>query len=321
MTASRYGKNRALIALAALASFSASAQQFPVKPVRVVVGGGSDVIVRIIGQKLPELWHQQVVSDNRPGAGGAIAGDIVARAAPDGYTLLMAAPTFAINAALRLAPYDPLRDFTAVVMAVDVTPFILTINPSLPVRSVQELVALAKAKPGQLNFATSQVGGPTHLCAEMFKVMAGVNMVHVPYKGADQATVGLLTGEAPVYFAVAPSVLPLIRAGKLRALAVTTGQRSPLAPELPTIAESGVPGYEMSGWNGILAPAGTPMPVVTRINQNVLEAVKDADVIKRLTMAGYLPAPENTPVQFGDFVKKELDKYTKLVKDSGMQAR
>ena len=300
----------------ALSSTQAAAQEFPAKPVRVLVGGGSDVIIRVIGEKLTEAWRQQVIVDNRPGAGGSIAAEVVAKAPPDGSTLLLGAPTFAINAALKIGNYDHVKDFAPIAQFVAHTPFVLVVHPSLPVRSVKDLIALARARPGQLNYASPQPGGPTHLSGDLFKLMAGVDMVHVPYRGVASAVVAMLTGEVQLMFAVAPSVMPHINSGRLRALAVTTAERSPLVPGVPSVAESGVKGYEVSGWNGILAPAGTPEPVIARINAEVLNAIRREDVRQRLLAGGYLPAANNTPKEFGEFLRREFLKWSALAKES-----
>jgi tripartite-type tricarboxylate transporter receptor subunit TctC len=299
-----------------LAAGHAAAQEYPVKPVRVLVGGGSDVIIRVLGDRLTELWRQPVIVDNRAGAGGSLAVEVVAKAAPDGYTLLLAAPTFAINAALKLGNYDYARDFAPIVQSVGHTPFVLVIHPSLPVRSVNELIELAKARPGQLNYGSPQPGGPTHLSGDLFKMMAHVDMVHVPYKGVGPAVLAVMTGEVQLMFAVAPSVMPHIGTGRLRAIAVTTAAESPLVPGVPSVAESGLKGYETSGWNGFLGPAGAPPAVIAKVNADVLSVMKRADVRERLLGAGYLTSPDNSPAQFGEFVRREFQKWSMLAKES-----
>ncbi len=295
----------------------AFAQNFPVKPIRILVGGGTDVVVRILGNKLTEAWGQQIVVDNRPGAGGTIAAEIAAQSPPDGYTLLLAAPTFAMNAAWRTTSYDHVKDFSAVVQIASLTPFILVVHPSLPVRSVQELIALAKSRPGELNFSSAQSGGPTHLSAELFKLMARIDIVHVPYKGVTNAILGVITGEVHLMFPVAPPTLPHIKSGKLRALAVTTPKRTRFAPEMPTVAESGLPGYEVTGWNGLVAPAGMPKFVVAKINAEVLRLLKQTDVQRLLETNGFEAASHNTPEEFGEFIRREIEKWAKLIKESG----
>ena len=292
------------------------AQEYPAKPVRVLVGGGSDVIIRVVGEKLTELWRQPVIIDNRAGAGGSLAVEIVAKAPPDGYTLLLAAPTFAINAALKIGNYDYARDFAPIVQSVGHTPFVLVVHPSLPARSVMDLIALAKARPGQLNYSSPQSGGPTHLSGDLFKMMAHVEMVHVPYKGVGSAVLAVMTGEVQLMFAVAPSVMPHINTGRLRAIAVTTAAESPLVPGVPSVAEGGLKDYEVSGWNGFLAPAGTPQAIIAKVNADALTVVKRPDVRERLMAAGYLTSADNTPAQFSDFVRREFQKWSALAKES-----
>jgi len=296
---------------------AANSQDYPAKPIRILVGGGTDVVIRILGKKLTEAWGQQVIVDNRAGAGGAIAAEIAVQSPPDGYTMLLAAPTFAMNAAWRITSYDHVKDFAPVVQIAASTPFILVVHPSLPVRSVRDLIALAKSRPGELNFASAQSGGPTHLSAELFKLMAHVNMVHVPYKGVTNAILGVITGEVQIMFPVAAPALPHIKSGKLRALAVTTPQRTRFAPDLPTIAESGLLGYEVTGWNGLVAPARTPATVIREVNSRVLRFLKQPDMIKALYASGFEPAADNTPEQFGRFLRNEIEKWARLIKESG----
>lgn len=292
------------------------AQDYPAKPIRMIVGGGPDIAARIFGQQFTEAWGQQAVIDNRPGASGSIAAEIVAKAPADGYTLLFAAPTFPINAAWRIGSYDHVRDFAPVVMC-STAPFIIVAHPSVPARTVRELIALASAKPGQINFASASGGGATQLAGDLFKSMAHIDIVSVAYKGAAAAMVDVIAGQVQIMFAVAAGALPQIRAGKVRALAVTTAQRSRLAPDLPTVAESGLPGYEVAGWNGILAPAGTSKAIILRLNAQVLRSLKQTNVVRRLIDTGYEPAEDNAPEQFGGFIKREIAKWTKLVRESG----
>ena len=298
------------------ACVSVTAQDFPTKPIRVVVGPGPDIVARIMGQKFTEAWGQQVVIDPRPAAGGAVAAEAVAKAAPDGYTLLLSSASYPINAALQLGTTDVIRDFSAVALAAS-APFILMVHPSLPVRSLPELIALAKKRPGQINYASSGNGTPPHLAAEMFKVAAAINIVHVPYKGAGQAMIDLVGGQVQMAFAIVSAALPQVQAGKVRALGITSLQTSPLAPDLPTLNALGVAGFDVRGWNGFVAPAGTPRAIVAKLNAEAMRALKQPEVVQRLKVAGYEAAAENSPEQFADFIKAELAKWTKVVRESG----
>jgi tripartite-type tricarboxylate transporter receptor subunit TctC len=299
-----------------LSAAGANAQDFPARPIRVIVGPGPDIVARIMGQKFTEAWGQQVVIDTRPAAGGAIAADAVAKAAPDGYTLLLSSASYPINAALQIGTTDVIRDFSAVALAAS-APFILMVHPSLPVKSMQELIALARARPGQINYASSGNGTPPHLAAEMFKSAAGINIVHVPYKGAGQAMIDLVGGQVQMAFAIVSAALPQVQAGKVRALGVTSPQLSPLTPDLPTLNELGLTGFDVKGWNGFVAPAGTPRAIVMRINAEAMRVLRQPEVVQRLKGAGYDAAAENSPEQFADFIKAELAKWTRVVKESG----
>ena len=292
------------------------AQEFPTKPIRVIVGPGPDIVARIMGQKFTEAWGQQVVIDPRPAAGGAIAAEAVAKAAPDGYTLLLSSASYPINAALQIGTTDVIKDFSAVALAAS-APFILMVHPSLPVKSMAELIALAKKRPVQINFASSGNGTPPHLAGEMFRAAAGINIVHVPYKGAGQAMIDLVGGQVQMAFAIVSAALPQVQAGKVRALGITSLQTSPLAPDLPTLNELGLAGFDVRGWNGFVAPAGTPRAIVAKINAEAMRALKQPDIVQRLKSAGYEAAAENSPEQFADFIKAELAKWTRVVKDSG----
>jgi tripartite-type tricarboxylate transporter receptor subunit TctC len=298
------------------AGAGACAQDFPARPIRVIVGPGPDIVARILGQKFTEAWGQQVVIDPRPAAGGAIAADAVAKAPPDGYTLLLSSASYPINAALQIGTTDVIKDFSAVALLAS-APFILMVHPSLPVKSMAELIALAKKRPGQINYASAGNGTPPHLAAEMFKAAAGINIVHVPYKGAAQGMIDLVGGQVQMAFMIVSAGLPQVQAGKVRALGVTSPQPSPLTPDLPTLNELGLTGFDVKGWNGFVAPAATPRAIVTRINAEAMRAVKQPEVVQRLKGAGYDAAAENTPEQFAEFVKGELAKWTRVVKESG----
>jgi len=305
-----------------LASASAFSQAYPARPIRLVVpypaGGPLDIMARAIGQKLSEAWKQPVVVDNRAGAGGNIGADLVAKSAPDGYTLLMGAvATHAINPSLySKIPYDPVKDFAPVALVAQV-PNILVLNPAVPARSVRELIELARTRPGYLNFGSGSTGSTGHLAGELFKTMAGVQMVHIPYKGAAPATADLLGGQVQLMFDNLANALPNVKAGKLRALAVTTLARSPAMPDLPTIAESGLPGFDLTTWFGVLVPAGTPPEIVARLNAEIVRALNAKDMRERLEKMGAEPPPNNTPEHFAAFILSEAAKYAKVVKDSG----
>src|SRR5689334_19364364 len=246
-----------VFAMLATVAVVTHAQDYPVKPVRVIVGPGPDIVARIFGQRFTEVWGQQTIVETRPGGGGTVAAETVARAPADGYTLLLASASYTINAALQPGAIDLMRDFAPVAFAAS-SPFLLLVHPSVPARSVQELVALARAKPAQLNYASSGNGTPPHLAGEMFKSMAHINIIHVPYKNAAPAMIDTVSGQVQAMFVILPLGLPHVQAGKVRALGVTGAKRSTLAPALPTIAEAGIPGFEVIGWNGFLAPAATP---------------------------------------------------------------
>ena len=294
---------------------------FPAKPVRLVVpfppGGPLDVTGRAIAQKLGETWAQSVVVDNRPGAGGNIGADLVAKSAPDGYTVVMGAlSTHAVNPSLYPSmPYDAVRDFAPITL-VAVTPNVLVVNPALPVRSVQELVAYAKANPNKLSFGSGSNGSAGHLAGELFKVETGTDVVHVPYKGAAPAMQALLAGDTQFMFDNLASAMAQVKAGKLRALAVTTAKRTSLAPELPTMAEAGVPGFDIATWFGLLAPAGTPGDVIAKWNADVVRILDSAEMRERLRAQGAEPAP-STPAEFAAFIAAERSKYARIVKASG----
>ena len=294
--------------------------QYPSKTVRLIVpyppGGGTDTLARVLSQRLGEALGQQVVIDNRPGAGANLGVEIAAKAPNDGYTLLMAAISNAISASLcRKLNYDLVRDFAPITLLAT-TPHILVVHPSLPVKSVKELIAFAKARSGQLAYSSSGSGTPSLLGGELFDSMAGVKLTHVPYKGGGPSVIALVGGEVSVGFATMPSVISHVKAGKLRGLAVTTAQRSPTTPDLPTVSEAGVPGYEMGSWYGLLAPAGTPREVVMRLNAEMAKMLKLPDVKQRLDALGF-EVLVSTPEEYGAFTKNEIEKWAKVVKASG----
>jgi len=303
-----------------LAAGSAFSQAYPQKAIRLVVGfppgGATDIVARLVGQKLSVSLGQAVVIDNRPGANSNIGAELAARAAADGYTLFMCTIANAINYSLYSnLPFDMIKDFVPVAQTASILSF-LVVHPSLPVKSVKELIELAKSKPGELNYASSGIGGSPHLAAEMFKTMAGVNMVHIPYKGTGPELTDLLAGVVRIAFETTPAVLPHVKAGKLRALAVNSLKRTPLLPDLPTMSEAGLSGFEVTSWNGVLAPAGTPKEIVTRLNNEIVKALKMPDVHEKLSGLGADPVG-NTPEQFAAFIQAEIKKWAKVIKESG----
>lgn len=293
-----------------------SAQGFPSKPVRLVVpyppAGGTDVIARTLAQKMAEVMGQQVLVDNRPGANAIIGTEVVARAAPDGYTALIAIATHVINPALY--PKLPYRqdDFAPVTLLAEY-PFVITVHPSLPVKTVKDFIAFAKARPGQLTFASSGNGSGPHLGMELFKSMAGIEVVHVPYKGAGQAMSDLLSGQVPVFLNNFLAGAQMIKAGRLRALAVTGRHRSSAAPQVPTVAESGLPGYVVTGWYGMMAPAATPVAVLRALHEGTVKALKSKEVSSRLA-AEAADVSGNTPLEFAAFLKLESEKWTAVIR-------
>jgi tripartite-type tricarboxylate transporter receptor subunit TctC len=319
------GVRLALVA-GALATVStlASAQSYPDKPIRLVVGfppgGINDIVARIVGQKVSEGLGQPVVIDNRAGAGGTIGADIVAKAKPDGYTLLLGSVS---NIAMapsqyKSLPYDATKDFAPVAL-VAASPNILVVHPDFPVHSVKELIALAKEKPGTINYASAGNGTSNHLTVELLKVMAGIELVHVPYRGDAPATADVLAGQVPMIFPTLPVALPHIKAGKLRAVAVSSPKRSTLVPEVPTVAESGgLPDFAVSVWVGILAPAGTPKELVARLNGDIRKALDAADVRARLADQGTEPAG-GTPEEFSEYILAETAKWSKVAKAANIE--
>lgn len=301
---------------------ASSRQGYPTKAIRMIVpfgtGSTTDTLARIVGQKFNEAWGQPVVVDNRGGAGGNIGTEMVARAAADGYTLLMAAGSHAINPSLYTKlQYDAVRDFAPVTL-VGSAPQLLIASMSLPANSVRELIALAAAKPGQLRYASGGNGSPSHLAMELFKSMARVDMVHVPYKGGDPVLVALLSGEVQLYFGNIRAMMPHVRAGKLKALGVTSPNRSPAVPEIPTIAESGLPGYSMLAWWGLLAPAGTPKGIVMQLQTEVARMLREPALRDRLAAVG-IDAVGSSPEAFGAFIRREIGTWSKVVKAAGVR--
>ena len=317
----------AMLALAMAASLawtsSAFAQDYPSRPVRLIVpqspGGSTDVVARVVAQRMTETLGQNVVVDNRPGAGSLNGTELVAKATPDGHTALVVAASFTINPAVRKKlPFDPVRDFTPVSQLVTL-PHILVVHPSVAADSVKSLIALAKAKPGVLNYGISGIATSTHMAGELFMHMTGIQMVSVPYKGGAPGMTALLGGQIQLYFATISTAIPHIRGGKLRALGVTTAKRSVAAPEYPTIAEAGVPGYEHASWVGMLAPAGVPQKTLSRLNAESAKAVLSQD-IKALLLRDGLEAVGNSPREFGQIIKIEIAKWNKVARIANIQA-
>ncbi len=291
---------------------------YPNKPLRWVTGGGPDAMARILGQKITEAWGQQVVVEERGGGGGMMSADIVARANADGYTMLLATGTHTISPNYFKVPYDMERDFAAVSLLGTIT-FILSVNPSLPVNSVQDYIALAKAKPGTINYTSGGNGSPAHIIMEYLRLKSPIDVVHVPYKTVGQAVTGLIGNQAQIMFVVSPASVPQIKAGRLRGLAVTTARRSPAMPELPTMMEAGVADFEASAWNGLLAPAKVPREIINKLHARVTADLKLPDVIERTQLLGFELAG-NTPAEFEKFLKAELVKWARVAKATGAKA-
>jgi tripartite-type tricarboxylate transporter receptor subunit TctC len=308
------------IVAAAIAAPPAAAQPYPERPLRFVIpfppGGGADNLARVVALPAGEKLGQQIVIDNRAGAGGNIAAEVVAKAAPDGYTLLQANVAHAISASLyRKLPYDIQKDFLPVTQLASI-PFLLAVNPTLGVQSVKDLIALAKSKPGQLNYASSGNGGPSHMAMELFRTMAGISVRHIPYKGAVPAATDLLAGRVEMCFFTVSAALPFTSNGRLKALALASARRSPLVPDLPTVSEAGLPGFEATTWFGVMAPRGTPPAVVDKLHGAFIAALNAPGVRERLSNQGF-DVVGSSPAEFSKYVKSEIAKWAKVVKASG----
>ncbi|MDB5924863.1 MAG: hypothetical protein JWN13_3799 [Betaproteobacteria bacterium] len=312
-----------LIAALVHVPMSYGAETFPARPVRIIVpfapGGGTDLTARIVGQRLAEQWGQPVIMENRPGAGTMLGTELTAKSAPDGYTLMIASASHAINPSLyRKVNYDPLRDFTAITMAISF-PFVLAVNPTVPVQSVKELVAYAKANPEKLSYASSGTGATNHLAGELFKSMAGINMLHVPYKGGGPAMNDVIGGQVQMLFGTVLETMPQVRAGKLKGLAVSSGKRAAFAPDLRTAAEDGLPGYDVTGWYAFLAPAGLSRPVLAKINHDMSTILASPAVKERLLSMGaepWLTSPEKAQ----EFIGAEVVRWGKLIREARITA-
>src|SRR3954465_4852898 len=299
------------------------AAEYPARAIRYIVpqgaGGSSDTLARLVTQKLSESLGQQVVTDNRPGATGNIGTEIAARANPDGYTLLQVATSLATNPALSVKmPFDPIRDFAPVTL-LSQSPNLWIVHPSLPVKNMRELIALAKTRPGEINYSSSGTGSSQHLAGELLKSMAHIDIVHIPYKGSPPALIDLLGGRVVLMCSTIAPAMPLVKSGKLRALAVTSLKRSAAAPEIPTVVESGLAGYEATAWQGVLAPAGTPRDIIVKLNTEIVRVVQQPDVRRQLAEQGYEPAG-NSPEQFAEYIKTEIAKWSRVIKAAGLKA-
>ena len=316
----RMTTRRHLVASALLlcAAFGAQAQGYPSKPVKMVVGfspgGGTDILARIVGQKLGDAWGQSVVVENRPGASATIGAAVVAKAPPDGYTLAMGqlTPNAIAPALFTTLPYDAVKDFVPIIL-VGTSPNVLVVNPAVPAKTVSELIALAKSKPGRLTYASSGAGSLQHIAAELFKSSAGVEIVHVPFKGSGQAVIDLISGQVDMNFDSIPAVIQHVKSGKLRAIAVTSAKRASGLPEIPTIAESGVTDYDLTTWWGLFAPAGTPADVVARIHRDTLAALQNVELRERFATLSVDPGGGSSR-DFADYVRQEIAKYDRVVK-------
>ncbi len=322
-TGERYFRLSTFAFLLGCAIAGGAAMAYPVKPVRLIVpyppGGGNDTLARLFGVKLTEAWGQQVVVDNRPGAGTIIGTQLAARAVPDGYTLLLSSiATHAIAPNLYARPgYDPVKDFAPITLLA-VAPTVVCVNPSVPAKTLKDLIALAKAKPGELKFASGGAATPPHMAGEIFASMTGIRLVHVPYKGGGPAHAGLLGGETNMMFDTAASILPHVQSGKLRALAIARPARLPEYPNLQTFAEAGVPGYEVNAWYSMHAPAGVPKDIVAKLNRDFVRVLKLPDIQERLKALGS-EGVGNTPEELAKFVRVESAKYAKAIKDAGVK--
>jgi len=310
-----------LACLLALAGVAHGEQSYPTRPIRLIIpmgaGGATDIICRTLTPKMSELFGQQIVVDNRPGANGVIGDELAIKAAPDGYTIEANALSIAINPSLYKLPYDFLRDLAPVTQLATID-LVLGLYPGTPAKTVSELVALAKAQPGKLNYASFGVGSIAHIAGEMFKQASGTQIVHIAYKSSPLAVQETIAGQTHFMFGGTSYMLPQVRAGRLRGIAVASAQRSPLAPELPTIGESGLPGFEATAWFGMWAPAKTPRAIIGRINEIVGQALRDPDVRAKLETQGYRPVAD-TPEQFARFLRSEVDKYSRVIKAGGIK--
>jgi len=294
---------------------------YPNRPIRFITpyapGGSTSVMARLVGQHLTERWGQNVIVDNRPGGNTIIGTETVARSAPDGYTIMLTTTTHAILSSLTKTPYDPIRDF-APIATLGIAPQVLVLNTSVPANTVQEVIALAKAKPGQLNFASSGAGGPTHLSGELFNMITGIKTQHIPYKGAGPAVIDLIGGQVQMFYSVPINIVNHVKSGKLKAIAVTGQNRLTALPQLPTFAEAGVPRFDVKTWNGVLAPGATPRPIVDKLSAEIGAMLAMPNVAERLDMLGVLPVI-STPDQFAAMIKADIATYLKVIKSANIR--
>jgi len=316
-------KSIAVLGCVLLAVTAAQAQSYPSRAVRLVVpfaaGGSTDIIGRVLAQKLTEAWGQQVIVDNRPGGSTVIGTDVVSKSPPDGYTLLVTPAPFTIVPSLATTrlPYDPAKDFEPITL-INTTPLVVVVNPGVPAHSIKELIALARARPGSLNFGSSGSGGSNHLAGELFNAMAGVKMVHIPYKGNAPALTDLVGGHVDLVFNGLTSAMPLIKSGKLRALAVTSITRTGSLPDMPTLDELGLKGFQAVAWNGLNAPGRTPKDIIGKINADVLKVVRSPELVERLKAEGSDPVG-NSPEQYSTFLRDEIAKWSKVIQFAGVK--
>ncbi len=326
--AARFLQVTALAAVGALAASgcfaqSGAASDYPAKPIRLIVpfasGGGTDITARTIAQKLTERWGQQVIADNRPGANGTIGADLIAKAAPDGYTFGMISTSHSVNPSLmKKLSYDLVQDLAPITQATT-QPYALVVHPSLPAKSMKELIALARARPGALNYGSSGTGGLSHLSGALLGSLAKIDIVHIPYKGGNPAMIDVIAGQIQMLYSTLLQAQTHIKSGKLRALGVTTAKRSPAAPQLPTMQEAGIAGYEVAGWYGVVAPAKMPPAIVAKLNQEIVRILQSPDVKERMSADGSEPVG-STPGQFGTHIKNEVAKWRKLIQETGIRA-
>jgi tripartite-type tricarboxylate transporter receptor subunit TctC len=309
----------AIAALGILAVSPAHAQSFPSRSIRVIVGPGPDIIPRLFAPKITEVLGQQVIVEPRPGAGGVIAAQTVASAPPDGYMILQATASYTINTALQTSPLDMRKDFAPVTL-VSTIPFVLVVHPSVPAKTLAELIRYAHDNPGKLNYASSGIGTPPHLAGELFKTMAGIDIVHVPFREANSALNSVISGATQMSFVIASIAQSQMSGGTVRGLAVTSRQASPLVPGIPPVAQAGLPGFEVIGWNGFVAPKATPQAVIAKLSDALVAGLGDAELRKRVTTAGYEPAERNSPGEFAAFIAADTSKWLDLVAKTNMKA-